>query len=137
MNAWARRLGRFLRVGGVLCMLAVVAVFMPRAWIDWCHRSLGLGPFPVAPIAEYLARSASLLYAALGVALWLLGGNVEKHGRTIRSMALGMVLCGPIFLTIDFRAGLPHWWLAMEGPFVSLLGGVILLLQAKARQSRW
>ena len=69
MNPWARRLGLFLRVGGVICMTALVAVFMPRAWIDWCHQRLGLGPFPVAPVAEYLARSASLLYAALGVVL--------------------------------------------------------------------
>jgi hypothetical protein len=137
MNPWQRWLGLFLRVGGVICMTAIVAVFMPRGWIDRCHQALGLGPFPVAPIAEYLARSASLLYAVLGVVLWVLGGGVERSGAAIRGVALGMLLGGPVLLTIDLRSGLPGWWIAMEGPMVVLLGAVILLLQAKSRQGQW
>jgi len=136
MNPWARRLGLVLRAIGAVCMLALVAVFMPRAWIDWCHQRLGLGPFPVAPVAEYLARSESFLYAALGAALWALGGAADRMGRAIRAVGLGMVVAGPIFLLIDFRSGLPWWWMAGEGPWITVMGLVILFLSAKARRGR-
>ena len=69
--------------------------------------------------------------------LWRLGGAVDRAGEAIRGVALAMIVCGPIFLVIDFRSGLPWWWLAGEGPFISLLGGIILLLAAKVRQGRW
>ena len=38
-----------------------------------CHEAMGLGPFPDAPIVEYLARSVSAYYAMLGGLLHDLG----------------------------------------------------------------
>jgi len=55
-----------LRVLGVTDTLAFIAVVMPTTWIQWGHQWSGLGEFPDAPIAGYLARSASALYALHG-----------------------------------------------------------------------
>ena len=52
-------------MGGV-CLLALVPLWMPRAWIVAGHRWLGWGPFPDGPVAEYLARSVSALSAFYG-----------------------------------------------------------------------
>jgi hypothetical protein len=137
MGIWERRLGLFLRIGGAVCLLAVAAVFMPRGWMDSLHQTLGLGKLPDGPIVEYLARSLSLFYAVLGLLLWYLGGHVDRQEKMIGWVGFGMIAGGAILLTIDSRSGLPTWWMTMEGPFVALIGLVILGLRAKARRSRW
>jgi hypothetical protein len=137
MGIWERRLGLFMRVGGVICLLALVAVFMPRSWMAACHQALGLGQLPEGPIVEYLARSLSLFYAVLGLLLWYLGGHVDRQEKIIGWVGAGMIVGGAILITVDSRSGLPTWWLAVEGPLVALIGIVILALKAQARKSRW
>ena len=128
-----RLLAAFLRVGGTVCALAIVAVFMPREWMALCHERLGLDALPEAPIVEYLARSTSLFYAIFGVVLWLLARDVRRLGGTIAAVGMGIMGCGAILLTIDLRSGLPPWWIGLEGPFVVLIGVVMVALQRRAR----
>jgi hypothetical protein len=136
MNLWARLLRLMFRVVGALAMTAIVAVFMPRAWIDWCHQQLGMGPFPTGPVPEYLARSESLLYAVLGAMLWALSGSIDRMPRAIRGVGLGLIAAGLIFFYIDYLSGLPWWWQAGEGASTAIMGGVVLFLSAKARQDK-
>ena len=58
-----RLLALLLRCVGSVALLAIVPLWMPRARIEAAHWWLGLGEFPVSPIAEYLARSVSSLCA--------------------------------------------------------------------------
>jgi hypothetical protein len=132
MTASERVLSVLLRVCGAVAGLAVVAVFMPRVWIGACHECLGLGPFPDAPVAEYLARSLSMFYALAGVVFWLLGGDVRRNRRAIGVAGAAMVVSGLVLLVIDLRAGMPGWWVASEGPWAVVLGAVILALRARA-----
>jgi hypothetical protein len=136
MNLWERRLAAVMRIIGAVSMLAVVAVFMPRAWMDACHQWLGMGPLPDGPIVEYLARSTSMFYAFLGAAFWYVGGRVREYPGAVRGLAVAVLIGGAVLLTIDLRSGMPWWWLAAEGPFVMIMGTVLLVLQNKARQGR-
>jgi hypothetical protein len=128
-----RLLAAFLRVGGAVCSLAIVAVFMPREWMALCHERLGLGALPEAPVVEYLARSTSLFYAIFGIVLWLLARDVRRLGGTIAAVGMGIMACGAILLMIDLRSGLPPWWIVVEGPYVVLIGVVMVALQRRAR----
>ena len=133
MTRSERRLTSLLRGGGTMNVLAIVAVFMPRAWILACHEMLGMGAFPEAPVAEYLARSTSLFYALLGGVLWWLSFDVRRYGRVITVLGVVSIACGVILLAGDVRAVMPWWWIVGEGPFVVALGVAFLLLQARAR----
>lgn len=135
MTSAERMLRAFLRIGGTVCALAIVAVFMPREWMALCHERLGLGALPDAPIVEYLARSTSLFYAIFGVVLWLLSRDVRRFGGAVIVVGAGMMVGGAILLMIDLRSGLPPWWIAGEGPFVIGIGAVMLILAARARRS--
>jgi hypothetical protein len=55
-TASQRWLALLLRVIGGVCLLALVALWMPRSSMDAGHRWLGWGPFPDNPLTEYLAR---------------------------------------------------------------------------------
>jgi len=136
MTPSERRLAILIRIVGTLSALAIVAVFMSRGWIDWCHEMLGLGPFPKAPVAEYLARSTSMFYVVLGVVHWLLSLDVRRYARAITLAGLLMILGGITLVSIDVRTAMPWWWIGGEGPFVVVLGIAYLVLQLKARAER-
>jgi hypothetical protein len=133
MTRSERHLAILLRVFGTVNALAIVAVFMPRAWILACHEMLGMGPFPGPPVAEYLARSTSLSYVLWGVLLWWLSFDVRRLRRVIAAVGVATVACGVVLLSVDIRAAMPWWWTVGEGPFVVALGVVFLLLLARAR----
>jgi len=133
MTRSERHLAICLRVIGAASLLAVVAVFMPRAWMAWCHEMLGLGPFPDAPVTEYLARSASLFYALSGGVYVFVSLDVRRYARVVTVLAVATIVCGVVLLSIDMRAGMPWWWTVGEGPFVVAVGIAILLLQVRAR----
>lgn len=112
----AARVAIALRLLGSLDLLALVAYFLPAAAIRALNDASGLGPFPDEPVAWYLARSASLMYAAHGAALWFLSFRVNEFAAVIRFLAACGVVHGGLICWLDFAAGLPHWWTALEGP---------------------
>ena len=132
MSASEKRLALFLRLLGSVCGLAIVAVFMPRAWMADCHRLLGLGTFPDAPIVEYLARSLSLFYAFFGAVLWVLAADVRRWGRTVGIVAGVMIGAGLVMLMIDMRSGMPWYWTGAEGPIIVILGVIMIVLRTRA-----
>lgn len=124
-----------LRVDAILQLGALVAVFMPFAWIQYFHTSLGLGEFPDQPIAQYLARSLSAFYALHGVITLTLSGDVPRYRPLIRVWASTFVGLGVVTILIGISASLPWFWTLSQGPFVIAFGLVILvLLRRSARE---
>ena len=118
-----------LRGLGLVNFAAVAAVIAPQRWLADCHQFLGLGAFPAAPIAGYLARSTSLWFASFGVLLWFVSCDLPRYRRLIAFLGGAMVVQGAVVIGIDWTAGLPAWWIAVEGPTCVLLGTAILHLQ--------
>lgn len=123
-----------LRALGVLDMVAFIAAVMPAVWINTGHQWSGLGEFPTAPIAAYLARSASLMYGLHGVFLFLLATDTVRYAKLIRWVAAITVLHGGFMLTIDLVEQMPLWWTLVEGPGFSLTGVIILVSQRWAER---
>lgn len=123
-----RLLALLLRVNALACWLALVAVLMPRSWMDAAHRLLGLGPLPDGPVFEYLARTISYLYAALGGYAWLFAGDIPRYLPAIRYFAAVYTAFGVVTFVIDRHVGMPWFWAAGEGPFLLVFGIVMLWL---------
>ncbi len=77
-----------LRVTGTVLCLAIVAVFMPGWWMARAHAWLALGPWPEQPIADYLARTLSGMYAMVGGLLWVIAGDVRRYDGLLHYLAL-------------------------------------------------
>ena len=118
-----------LRFLGTVDMLAFIAVAMPAAWIQRGHQWSGLGDFPDAPIAAYLARSASALYALHGLMVVYMSFDVRRYWPLIRFLASIAVAHGIVMLWVDLAVGMPAWWIALEGPAFSATGLIVLLAQ--------
>ena len=132
MNA-ERVLKWFLRVSGVLILLAVIPVFAPTDWLAGCHERIGLGPLPKGAIVEYLMRSLSGFYAMYGGLILVLAADPRRYSGAIAYTALASVLFGLLMIWVDRRVGLPLVWILSEGPSAILLGIFILILQARIR----
>lgn len=126
-----RSLVLLLRCIAVAAALAVVPVFMPHAWMDACHRQLGLGTLPETPIIFYLTRSLSAMYAFHAGLLWIASRDVRHYAAMITYFGVGVLVFGATLIWIDLRAGLPWCWTAAEGPFTIVLGLAVLLLLRK------
>jgi hypothetical protein len=109
-SAAERWLVLLLRLVGGFCLLALVALWMPRSWMEAGHRWLGIGEFPPAPIAEYLARSVSALSAFYGGLLIALSLDVRRYGPLIRYQAAGIMVLAACGVVVGRWAGVPLWF---------------------------
>ena len=117
-----------LRVLGGICVLAVIPLFAPRSWLDAGHRFLGMGAFPEAPIAEYLARSVRALSAFYGGLLLLLARDVRRFVSIIKYQAIAIMAFSAIGIYAGTRAGVPAYLVVGDavGCWIFLLPILIL-----------
>jgi len=124
-----------LRLTAASMLLALVAVFMPKPWMAMAHEWLGLGTFPQQPIAEYLARTTSALYALVGGALLISASDVRRYGRMITYLALATAGV-PVAIAVTCLNDLPPWWLAGDLVTAGGFAIVVFVLQYMARKGR-
>ena len=124
-----------LRLGAVLTGSAFFTMFMPEATMASIHQSLGLGPFPAAPITNYLTRSLSAMYAFHGGLLFVLSTDVRRFRPVIVFVGWATAALGIALTAIDLAAPMPAWWLLGEGPWVILIGLVIARLSRRVESA--
>ena len=115
-----------LRAIGSVSLFATVFVAVPYSWMDAIHQWLGMGNLPDAPIVGYLARSTSAFYAIFGGLLWVVSFEILRYRPIIHYIGGVTLVLGIALLVIDWTAGLPLFWRIAEGPFVIVLGAVLL-----------
>ena len=125
-----RLLVLMLRLGGSLMLLAAIAVFMPASWINATHQALGFGEFPATPLVNYLARSASGMYAIHGGFLLMVSMDVRAYRALISYVGYSNLVFGLVLLWIDFNSGMPAYWIWIEGPAVVAIGLGLLRLNS-------
>jgi hypothetical protein len=125
-----------LRIVGSVCLLALVALWMPRSWIDAGHRGLGWGPFPAAPIAEYLARSVSALSAFYGGLLIVLSFDVRRYSPLIRYQAAAIMVLSASGVVVGRWAGVPGWFVAGDAVACWAYGVPMLVLAWRVERGR-
>ena len=124
-----------LRFMGTNSLFAVIFVIAPNSWLDAIHSLLGMGPFPDSPVAGYLARSTSALYAILGGLFWLISFDLYKYTPVLRYMSVALTLFGAALLVIDWWEGLPFLWKVWEGPFVIAFGLAMFFLNRNIKKA--
>ncbi len=117
-----------LIVLGALAALAVIPIVMPFAWMQAGNTWLGLEPLERTPLAQYMTRSLSALYALFGALMIYLGLNVWSYHHLIVFFGFLTAILGVVLTGIDLAAGLPASWTWGEGPPTVLAGWAICWL---------
>ena len=108
----ASDIAKALPHGGLL-----LAVFLVGGLLSLSGAlTLGWGPFPDAPVAEYMARSNSALSAFYGGLLWVLSFDVWRYRGVIRYQAVAIMAYSLAGLILGRAAGMP-WWFVL-GDFI-------------------
>lgn len=126
-----RRLAILLLVFGVVDLAALPAVFLPTSTMAAAHERLGLGPFPDGPLLQYLARTASAMYALYGAILIFVSRDVRRYAPLIRFLAIFAVVHAALLFGVDRAVGMPAWWLWTEGPVYAASGAAIFWAQSR------
>jgi hypothetical protein len=135
MTAAERTLALFLRVTAAILLLALPAIVLPYAWMDAIHRWLGLGELPDRPMVQYLARSASALYAFLGFVLIFVSRDVRRYLPLVRFLGWAKVIFGVVMLGLDLTVDMPMLWTLVEAPVIVGFGIALLWLARRAMES--
>lgn len=129
-----RILAVLLYVMGGLAALAVVPMVMPTRWMVATNDWLGLGPFPHAPLTQYLTRSLSALYALVGGLVLYVAYHLDRYLELVGVMGWLTVLLGLFLTGLDFAIGMPAAWSWGEGPPTVLVGLAFVWLAGQARR---
>jgi hypothetical protein len=129
-----RLLALLLQCVGTVAMLAVVPLWMPREWIEVAHRWLGLGEFPISPIAEYLARSVSALCAFYGGLLVVLSFDVQRYAPLIRYQAIAIMTLSACGVVVGRWAGMPWWFVGGDAAACWAYGIPMLILVHRGKR---
>jgi len=105
---------------------------MPTAWMSRTYEALGLGEWPGMPLFEYLARTASMMYAFTGALVVLASFDVPRYRPLIRALGWLSLPGGVYLFVLDIALGMPGWWVWSEGPVVLATGVVLLWLLRRA-----
>ncbi|MCX7591222.1 MAG: hypothetical protein N2255_06290 [Kiritimatiellae bacterium] len=135
MSREERVLKTLLRMMAAAETLAVGAVFLPRSWMETCHEWLGLGTFPSEPIATYLARHLSALYVLHAGFIWLASTDVRHFASLVVYLAISGIVFSIFITALDILFGFPWFWVLAEGPGLTLLSIVFLVLLRRIHRS--
>ncbi len=142
MNTTERRLQLLLRVVGITCLPAIVAVFMPYSWLVRGVKLAESGT-PVKVLVSYLARLLSAFYVLLGGMMVVFSTDVRRYAGPIRLVALWSLMAVVAFVVYGAVAlarggfGWFVWFVAGDVAFGFVLAVAILFLQWRiARHDR-
>lgn len=108
---------------------AFLAMLMPVEWMASTHEQLGMGPFPDAPVVEYLSRSVAAFYGFHGVLLFVVASDPVRFKPIVTYLVTFNIVFGAMLIVIDLQAGMPSWWTLGEGPVVIAIGGMLAILR--------
>jgi hypothetical protein len=122
---WRRVQAWILRLVGTMELFSFGAVFLPRSLMADINRSIGLAEMPNAPVFDSMMRDVSFTYGLHGIAVWLISSDVVRFRPLVILSAIGYLLAGPVFITIDIINGMPTSWIVGNGGSCLLIGSLI------------
>lgn len=121
-----------LRLFGIVDFLAILAVAMPRQWMEVLHTLAGLGDMPEGPLVGYLTRSASVLYALHGGMILFISFDVKRYRPLITFLGVVTIVQGCVICAIDIAVGMSLPWTIIEAPCFIAAGTMVLVTQRLA-----
>jgi peptidoglycan/LPS O-acetylase OafA/YrhL len=82
----------------------------------------------------YLTRSLSAMYAVHGALVFFVSLDARRYLPVVKCLAALGIVFGFGMVVLDVSVGMPLPWVLCEGPFIIILGGVMLWLAGQVRE---
>jgi hypothetical protein len=128
-------LKRFMFFVAIVQGCAVFAMIMPRSWMDSISEILRVDPLGASPLAGYLARLASALYALHGSTLAIIAWYLPQSLFMVKPIGVATIAFGLAMYWIDLAEGMPVYWSIVEGTAL-VLGGASFVVMASMVDTR-
>ncbi len=122
-----------LRLTAPFLLLAWPTILLPIDSQATWHERLGLGAFPASALVDYLTRTIAVLYGTRGLVYLVLATDVRRFQPLIWLFGWMDVVSGLLYLAVGLHAGLPTWWVVVEGPSLVMVGALFIVLAQKVR----
>lgn len=122
-----------LRIIGVLCLLALVALFLPVAALESISNAFAPVKFPDSLAFAYVLRGVFATYAAVGVFYLLLARDPLGYGMLTPFSGAAAVFVGLACLVAGLITGVPAVWILGDAGSCTILGLLVLFFWGRAR----
>ena len=124
-----------LWVTGILCLLAVVALFIPLSTYEFLANFLGVETLPDSPLLGYAIRTIAATFMGIGVFFVILALDPMKYGVLVPYSGMAAVFIGVVCLVSGPIARIPTLWYLGDALSCLVLGVLILVFWRRARQA--
>lgn len=115
-----------LRLFATVAVISLPAVLLPRLALEKVSWIMGFDQPPMTPVTLYMMAGGAAVYLGQAVLMWVMSADVVRYQPLVRLIAWMLILFGPLFLWIDSQAGLPRWWVMMDGIGCLVGGGALV-----------
>jgi len=126
-------LQRFIFFVALVQGSALLAVVMPREWMDVASGFLRVDPLGDSPLAGYLARLASALYALHGSTLGIVAWYLPQSLCMVKPIGIATIVFGLLMYWIDLGEEMPVYWTVLEGTALVLGGGSFVVIAGRIK----
>lgn len=125
-----------LWVGGILCIICVLGVFLPMATLESLAKFFGAETpdFSDSPVFEYIVRVMLATYACIGVFLIILATNPAKYRAMVTFTGVASILLGIVCAITGLVVEMPVEWFLGDCLPCIVFGILVLIFQQKAKQ---
>jgi hypothetical protein len=124
-----------LLITGILCLLAVVGLFLPLSAFESITAFFGIETLPDSPLIMYAIRVVSAMNVGIGVFFIILALNPVKYGVIVPFSGIVSVLLGVVCGITGSAVGMPAKWFLGDSLSCLVLGVLILVFWQKAKQT--
>ena len=122
-----------LWIAGVLCLLAVVGLFLPFSACQAVARFFGVESLPDSPLIMYVIRTAAATYVGIGVYFVILALRPKDYGVLVPFSGLAAVFVGAVCGITGLIVKMPVLWFLGDCLSCAVLGVLILLFWRRAK----
>ena len=123
-----------LWITGIVCLLAVVGLFLPISAYESIAGFFGIETLPDSPLVMYAVRTLSATFIGIGAFFVILALNPVKYGVLVPFSGIAAVFIGVVCFITGLAVGMPAVWFLGDSLSCAVLGVLILVFWQKTKK---
>ena len=124
-----------LWITGILCLLAVLGLFLPLSVFESIAAYFGVEELPDSPLNIYAIRTLAATFVGIGVYFVILALNPGKYGILVPFSGLAAIFIGVVCLVTGAVVGMPVLWFLGDGLSCIIPGVLIFAFWSQAKSA--